>query len=388
MNKVTFSAVFNRQNRITKKGTAQVEICVYMNTKRKYFNTDVSVKPEYWDNKKKRIKQNAPNAIQLNKQINDLAQRLENYYIERRHTGKPFTLDYLTECMQGKDFKYFTDFVKHEIDNDKSAAHATIVVKRTTLKVLKEFKNNILFDEVNFEFLKDFENHLISKGLGTNTIHKYFKHIRTWQNSAINKDYYELNKYAFRKFKAPTKQTNREYLEPSEIARIENLKFTTKTEHLQKIKDMFLFACYTGLRFSDISAISKDSIKQRDGGAWLEITMQKTSEQIKLPLYLIHNGKPIQLLEKYTQPDKKYFFDDFTNQYVNRALKDISEMAGITKTVTFHTARHTTATFLLYKGVPITTVQKILGHKKLQTTQIYSKVMDLTLINELQKIEY
>jgi len=85
---------------------------------------------------------------------------------------------------------------------------------------------------------------------------------------------------------------------------------------------------------------------------------------------------------------KRYFFDDFTNQYTNRALKDIAAMAGITKTVTFHTARHTTATFLLYKGVPITTVQKILGHKKLQTTQIYSKVMDLTLINELQKIEY
>ena len=388
MNKVIFSTVFNRQNHLTKKGTAQVEICVYMNTKRKYFSAGMNIKPEQWDNKKKRIKQNTPNAIQLNKQINDLLQKLENYYIERQHTGKPFTLDYLTECMQGKDFKYFTDFVKYEIENDKTAAHATTVNKRTTYNALKEFKSNILFDEVNFEFLKDFENHLIIKGLSTNTIHKYFKHIRTWQNSAINKDYFELNKYAFRKFKAPTKQTVREYLEPSEIARIENLEFTPKTEHLRKIKDMFLFACYTGLRFSDISAISKENIKQRDGGTWLEMTMQKTSEQIKLPLYLIHNGKPIQLLEKYTQPDRLYFFDDFTNQYVNRALKDIAEMAGITKTVTFHTARHTTATFLLYKGVPITTVQKILGHKKLQTTQIYSKVMDLTLINELQKIEY
>jgi len=69
-------------------------------------------------------------------------------------------------------------------------------------------------------------------------------------------------------------------------------------------------------------------------------------------------------------------------------LKTIAKLAGIQKTVTFHVARHTTATFLLYKGVAVTTVQKILGHKKLQTTQIYSKVMDLTLTKELSKIEY
>ena len=388
MEKAVFSTVFNRQNYLTKKGTAMVEACVYMHGKRKYFNTGVSLKPEQWDNKKKRVKPTAPNAIQLNKQITDLVQRLENYYIDRIHAGKPFSLDYLCDCMQGKDFKYFTDFVKYEIENDQSNARATFVNKRTTYNALKEFKKDVLFDEVNFEFLKDFENHLILKGLGTNTINKYFRHIRAWQNSAINKDYFELNKYAFRKFKAPTKSTTREYLEPSEIVRLENLEFEPKNAHLQKIKDMFLFACYTGLRFSDITAISKDCIKQRDGGAWLEITMQKTSEQIKLPLYLLHNGKPLELLNIYTQPDRKYFFDDLTNQYVNRELKTIAKLAGIQKTVTFHTARHTTATFLLYKGVAVTTVQKILGHKKLQTTQIYSKVMDLTLTKELSKIEY
>jgi integrase len=388
MQKLNISAVFNRQNKLKKNGTAQVEVCACLDRKRKYFGTGICIKPEMWDNKKKRIKTGAANAIQLNKQLNDFSQQIENYYIERLHTGKTFTLEWLCECMQGKEIRTFTDFVRSEIESDKTNAPATIVNKRTTFKALTEFKKVIQFDEVNFDFLKKFENYLITKGLGTNTINKYFRHMRGWQNSAINKDYFELNKYAFRKFKAPTKSTTREYLEPSEILKIENLEFTPENRHLQKVKDMFLFACYTGLRFSDISAIEKESIKQRDGGAWLEITMQKTSENIKLPLYLLHNGKPIELLNKYEKAERKYYFDELTNQYVNRCMKEIADLSGINKRVTFHTARHTTATFLLYKGVAVTTVQKILGHKKLQTTQIYSKVMDLTLTNELQRIEY
>ena len=87
-------------------------------------------------------------------------------------------------------------------------------------------------------------------------------------------------------------------------------------------------------------------------------------------------------------PDKKRIFQGLTNQYVNRSLKEIAKLAGIDKPVTFHTARHTNATYLLYQGVNVTTVQKILGHKKLQTTQIYSKVMDKTVVKELSAIKY
>jgi integrase len=100
------------------------------------------------------------------------------------------------------------------------------------------------------------------------------------------------------------------------------------------------------------------------------------------------NRQIIEILNRHTQPDRKYIFDDLTNQYVNRCLKELAALAGIAKTVTFHTARHTQATFLPYKGVNITTVQKLLGHKKLQTTQIYSKVMDKTIINELQAVTF
>ena len=154
---------------------------------------------------------------------------------------------------------------------------------------------------------------------------------------------------------------------------------------------MYLFSCYTGLRFSDVIEVRKENLQIIDGNTWLIQGMKKsqinndttTQQIVRLPIYQLFNGKPLEILQKY-ESDKKYYFDDYTNQFVNRTLKEIAGFAKVTKKLTFHTARHTQATYLLYKGVNITTVQKILGHKKLATTQIYSKVMDITIVNDLQ----
>jgi integrase len=139
-------------------------------------------------------------------------------------------------------------------------------------------------------------------------------------------------------------------------------------------------------RFLQLNSF-QDCLSTQDGNLWLEMKMQKTKNSIRIPLYLLHNGKPIELLNAHRRAEYKYFFDELTNQYVNRCLKEIAALAGVTKKVTFHTARHTCATFLLYKGVAITTVQKILGHKKLAVTQIYAKQMDMTMVNELSGVQ-
>ena len=151
---------------------------------------------------------------------------------------------------------------------------------------------------------------------------------------------------------------------------------------------MFLFSCYTGLRFSDLSALRKDNIQSINGEKWLNVTMQKTKQSIQIPLFLLFDNKPIEIIERYIEPDRKYIFDDLTNQYVNRKLKELAKLVGIEKNVTFHTARHTQATYLLYKGVNVTTVQKLLGHKKLETTLIYTKVMNRTITNELKAVTF
>lgn len=219
-------------------------------------------------------------------------------------------------------------------------------------------------------------------------MNKYFRHIRKFVNLAINKDLFDLNKYPFRKFKAKTESTKREYLTPEEVERLEDLTLPEDKKHLKKVVDMFLFSCYTGLRFSDLTALTPESIVTEDGKQWIVIKMQKTKEMVRIPLYLLFDGKGIDIVKQHTTDARKLIFDDFTNQYVNRCLKEIAVEAKINKPITFHTARHTQATYLLYKGASITTVQKLLGHKKLQTTQIYSKVMDMTIVSELEGISF
>ncbi len=387
MNATLFNVVYNRKKRLLSDGTALVQIEAYLNFKKKYFSTGIYLTPEMWDNKHRKVK-NHPNAIKLNRQISDFVAKLQSVELDRRNAGKPFTLDILTEFLKGRFTNSFTDFMKLEIEADRTTAPATKIGQTTTLKALQKFKKDIIFDELTFDLLTNFERFLFDEGLHTNTVNKYFRHIRKFVNLAINKDLFDLNRYPFRKFRIKSETTTREYLSPEELTAFENITLPPELAHLQKVLDMFLFSCYTGLRFSDISALSKNKLRTIDGNLWIDTTMIKTTEPIRIPLYLLFDGKPIEILNRHTQPDRNYIFDDLTNQYVNRCLKELATLAGITKTVTFHTARHTQATFLLYKGVNITTVQKLLGHKKLQTTQIYSKVMDKTIISELQAVTF
>jgi len=387
MDTTFFNVVYNRKKKLLSDGTALVQIEAYLNLKKKYFSTGIYLTPDQWDNKHRKVR-NHPNAIKVNRQIADFVAKLQGVELDRRNAGKPFTLDILGEFLKGRYTNSFTDFMRNEIEADRTTAPATRTGQLTTLKSLQRFKKDIIFDELTFELLTDFERFLLNENLHTNTVNKYFRHVRKFVNLAINKDLFDLNRYPFRKFKSKTETTTREYLSPEELQAMENIVLPPEQMHLQKTLDMFLFSCYTGLRFSDISALNKDSLRTIDGNTWIDTTMIKTAEPIRIPLYLLFDGKPIEILNRYTQPDRKYIFDDLTNQYVNRCLKDLAKIAGIKKTVTFHTARHTQATFLLYKGVNITTVQKLLGHKKLQTTQIYSKVMDKTIINELQAVKF
>jgi site-specific recombinase XerD len=388
MEKVLFNTVFNRKKKLLSDGTALIQVEAYVRGKKKYFSTNIYITPDQWDKKHHQIK-NHPNQIKLNKQIKDGINDLERVELEYRQNGKVFTLETLSEYKKGNVTTSFIDFIRRELSESKQKP-ATITSERTMLNVLEEFRKDIQFNEINFELLSDFEKYLQNRSLHVNTIHKYFRHIKKYVNLAINKDLFDLNKYPFRKFKVKTESTKREYLTPEQLQAIEEIVLEKENAHLQKVLDMFLFACYTGLRFSDITSLSKDSIVVEDGKTWIDTTQQKTSSPLRIPLYMLFNNKPIEILNRYTRPDHKFIFDELTNQYVNRCLKDIAGLAKpkIKKTVTFHTARHTQATFLLYKGVNITTVQKLLGHKKLQTTQIYSKVMDMTIVNELKNVSF
>jgi integrase len=221
-----------------------------------------------------------------------------------------------------------------------------------------------------------------------NTIWKYFKNMKTYVNLAINKDLMNVQQYPFRKFKVKQGESKKVFFTPEEIDLMQDLVLTGENLKYQYIKDLFMYSVYTGLRFSDVLSMQKRELVTIGGNTWLIKKMEKTEETVRLPIYTIFKGKPLEIINKHNRFNSVFCFEQITNQYANRTLKILAALAGISKTVTFHTARHTTATYLLYKGVSLTTVQKILGHKKIATTQIYGHIMDNTIEKELIAVNF
>lgn len=386
MAKIVYSLVFNRKGQLSKDGKGTISICVYRSGQRKFLTTEIRVKPEHWDKKRQQIKPSIPNYMEKNKYLKDLINKLEKIELDRIAKGEIVTLDRLAQFYEAKEETDFVAFFRKQAETNKTITENTRRVYQSTLRHLQEFRHTIAFDDLNFKFIHDFENYLLGNGLNTNTTGKYLKILKAVVNTAINYGYMDLNKYPFRNFKIKSQASTRTFLTPEEIERIENLTFEPKQKNLQRVRDMYLFAVYSGLRFSDIIRLQPSNIEEMDGKKWIVLNMEKTKEPLRLPIYLLFDGKPISLLEKYSDPNRRFYFDDFTNQFVNRELKELAAMAKIDKLVTFHTARHTTATYLLYKGVSMAVVQKILGHTKISTTQIYAKVMDKTTENELSRV--
>ena len=136
------------------------------------------------------------------------------------------------------------------------------------------------------------------------------------------------------------------------------------------VRDAFLVGCYTGLRFSDITALRQSHIK--DG--WLVIGMQKTKFTVEIPIASLFDGKMVSLVEKYGGDIGRLTKKLGPNATVNRTLRGLLDAVGADAKITFHSSRHTFATLLGQQGVDISVVSKLLGHQKLQTTEIYREV--------------
>jgi integrase len=201
-----------------------------------------------------------------------------------------------------------------------------------------------------------------------------------------------MEKSPFLKFKiqkyAKYGDSTVKYLTPEEVERIENLTFTRETRHLIKIRDFFLLGVYTGLRYGDLIRLSADNVVEREGEMEIDIVQEKTGARVLIPLTYIFKNKGWHIIRTYLIKNKKYVFDDLTNQYVNRSLKTIAKMAGIHKNLTCHMARHSCATILLSKELPLEYVAEILGHSSIQSTRVYAKVMRQALKKRLRQINF
>jgi site-specific recombinase XerD len=195
----------------------------------------------------------------------------------------------------------------------------------------------------------------------------------------IVKDPFQLFQLKFKKF-------DRQYLSERELELIENTIF--RKEGLEKVKDCFLFSCYTGLSYVDVKMLINNHITRGiDNNFWIFTKREKTNETVKIPIL----PKALEILNKYKTFSKhnngEKVLPIFSNQKINIYLKEIAKDCGIHKNLTFHVARHTFATtVMLSNGVPLETVSKLLGHTKLSTTQIYARVVETKISEDINNL--
>ena len=250
---------------------------------------------------------------------------------------------------------------------------------KTTLKYLIEFvpqyknKKDISLSEVNYKFCETFYAWLTSsKNCKTNGANKQLQRLKKIINFSIKSGYILTN--PMQSFALKFKPAEKVALNNAEIKAIANLKLQRDT--LKKVRDAFLFQCYTGLSYSDIVRLDISHIvKAAKGELWIKMKRKKTDVSFSIPLL----PSALKILNQYLEQQglDKLIFPVLSNQKMNDALKIIQELAGISKSLTTHLARHTFATTItLSNGVPIETVSKMLGHTNLKTTQVYAKVLD------------
>ncbi len=189
----------------------------------------------------------------------------------------------------------------------------------------------------------------------------------------------------FSKFFLKFDKVERDFLDKDKLDSI--YKFKSNRKGLNQTRDIFIFSCYTGLSWIDVKNLSRDNIVLGiDGNTWIHAAREKTNKPIKIHLLPIAEV----LLKKYVSimQHTELVLPVYSNQITNKYLKEIARQLGIQKRLTFHTARHTFATTVtLSNGAPIETVSKLLGHKKLSTTQIYARVVEKKLSNDIELLK-
>jgi len=392
----TFSLLFYIRTTKTKSnGTAPIYVRITINGKRAEFSAKRTIEPTKWNSAKGRAKGSNEQIKSLNKYLDTIQAKVYDKQQELMQMNKSITAGTLKNAVLDITPDKKTLLGVFDTHNQKinqlignGYAIATVGKYELSYKHLKEFiklnykADDLHLNEVLFGFITDFEHYLLSvKNISRNTANKYLSHLIKMINIALDNEW--IDKNPFRKFKMKNKEVVKGFLTENEIEILLNKDFTIK--RLEQVRDIFAFCCLTGLAFVDVEKLTPDDIHIGiDGNLWIHIRRQKTNTASHIPLM----AHALILIDKYKDHPlvvtKNSVLPVLSNQKMNAYLKEIADLCGITINLTMHTARHTFATYALTKGVPIETVAKVLGHKDLKTTQIYAKVIDSKVADDMK----
>ena len=392
MKKITYKVVFNRKNKLNTEGKGLIQIECYLDRKRKYISTGIKIEPLYWNRKLNLIKSNHPESIKLNKLVNQQIRAIEDFEFVQLDKNGAFSLEEINGLRHKShsENNSFIEFFRNNIKSNTAISKSTKSHHRVVLKKLEEFESGIIFSDINYELIKRFDDFLRSQTeLHVNSIANHHKTIKAYINLAIKKNLLSVDDYPYRQFKVKKIKTERVYLTNEEVKGVAKIEFTNSTKHIEFVRDMFLFSCYTGIRYSDVQSLKNKHVSKDGEDYYIQIRMNKTQGIVKLPISLMFKGKAIDVLKKYQEDDSEsHIFPRLSNQKANLKLKVVAMVAKINKNLTFHASRHTFGTNLAAATSDQFLIKELMGHSDIKTSMVYIHTSQEQIKNKLKSANW
>ena len=384
------------------KGSREHNLLLRITVNRKHARVSLmyNVLPVYFNPNGKKsnyIRSSHPDSKWLNDKLDEKVIQAKDFVAEREKKGETITASIIQNLLSKPTSKDFFSFLENHVKTlNKNNQISTAEKYHAGLESLKLFtgKSELMFDEINLNFLSSYEASLKKEGKAQTTIHGLIKNIKALFNKAIQQGIIDQSLSPFNVYKLKQGKPTKERLNEMEIRKIEELVFNDKT-FVSKVRDAFLFSYYNaGIRISDILLMTWGNIQDDR----LVYKMYKTNKVHSLKL----KEKPIAILDKYKETGDSYIFPFFSDRYdysdpkylhkqigskttmFNKYLKEIAIEAKISKKITTHTARHSFADIARQKTDNIYNLSKTLGHSSLKVTEAYlasfdEKAVDNTL---------
>ncbi|MFD0835939.1 site-specific integrase [Mariniflexile aquimaris] len=384
-----------KKSKADEQGKANIYMRITLDGRRAECSLSRKVKLNEWNSKTQLALGNSATAQEINRHLAVIKNKVYSIQQNFERDNLSYSATTLRDATLGKDktkkmllkiFQDHNDKVESLIGKDFSAGTAERY--RTCKKHVEEFikkkynKKDIPVKDVNHKFITGLEYYLKStRNCAHNSAIKYITNFKKIIRIAHANDW--IDKDPFLHWKGKLKIVEREFLTQEEIQKIIDKEL--KMDRLDQVRDIFIFCCFTGLAYADVKKLTKDDIVIGvDGEQWIKTRRTKTDTRSNIPILPIAQS----LIEKYKDNAlmkvKNLVLPVLSNQKMNAYIKEIADLCGINKNLTFHLARHTFATTVtLSNGVPIESVSKMLGHTNLKTTQHYAKILDMKVSKDM-----
>jgi len=373
MNNISIRYVFDRKNQATnsKKGLLQIEVRIIGKVNKTLVSTGIKILKNQFSDTNGFTCIKHPNASAITKNARDTFNKIEAFVL----SDKCKSLNDVKHWNK-VDFSEITivDFIESELRR-KNASVTVVEYNHSFIRRLNEYGKIKTFEDINYNNIVGLDAVLRKYITSEPTLYKRHSLFKGYIQEAINRGLFKgPNPYALFK-NAKGKSKDPIFLTENEIEKLK--QYTPDYGYLERTKDLYLFQCYTGLAYADLMKFSKESIKEIDGYRAIQSNREKTDENF-ITLFL-PEAERIAIKYNYELPK-------ITNQKYNEYLKDVSKGAGINKPLISHSARHTFATYLLNKDIPIETVARALGHSNIKQTQHYAKLLGKKVIDDMKKL--